>query len=334
MRGQVDGMQSTPAHGRSTRKRVCLLSAVAIAFALLAAPGTATAKPERKTFMVSPVKVEITAKPGETKRRTLQLVNQGDETMTVARSTMDYWIRPDNSFVFSKPAGKSYSAATWIQHDHPNTLEPGQIHECPLVVKVPEDAEPGDHYAAALFTAAGTDPAKTGTKIDGQIASVILVTVAGPTDSKADILDFDVRKAGLFSRDIDTDLLFSDRGNVHVNTLDHVVFKNMFGKPIGNISQGALTVLPNSERRMQTRWTAPFIGVFKAQATVNYGPNLYTFDKKLSSREVTFWVVSPEAIAVLLGCIAAAGVLFYLDVVRRRRHAGLDHVDDEGTYSH
>lgn len=307
----------------------------AIVSALIATPAHALAEPAQHRFQVSPVKLEIAAKPGETQTRTVQLVNNGTENIIIDVETKDYRQRADSSFVLASPGHESFSPATWVSVEETAlVLAPGEVRDCTITVRVPLNVESGGHYACTLFSVNGSQPYTTGLKIDGRIGATLLITVdGGPIRRMGMLKAFDIRTS-LFSRQVDAEALFQNVGNVHVTTIQDVTFKNVFGREVGVASCDPITVLPGARRFLGATWTGPYFGRFTATARVRYGPDMTTYDRQKVSREVAFWIISPEAVLLAVAILALAGSLLALDIRELRRSRASDNEqvqnDDKG----
>jgi hypothetical protein len=298
---------------------ISLLAAIILGF-----PASVRAADPVRTFRVEPVKLEITAAPGETATRTIRVTNHGNVPLDATVSISDYLVRPDSSFVFSAPGHESYSCASWITLPRAAApLLPGEGREYPITIRIPSGAEPGGHYACVLFTATQGAPTGSGVGISVGIGTLALVTVtSGPIRRSGEISDFSVPNA-LLSRNVDARVLFQNTGNVHVSVLQEVVFTDVFGRVVGRVSnKEPATILPGTQRYMSERWVGPHLGWFNARAVLRYGPDIVTYDRQLASESIGFLIVSPESLGILLGAaLATAGVLSIVARARRGRLA-------------
>jgi hypothetical protein len=298
---------------------VGLLSVVLMTLGSESPAGAATPS---HSLRVSPVKVELTLDPGETARQTAKVQNQGDTTFTVNVDVADYSVLPDASFVFSDPGHESYSCAKWISiGPRYFRLVPGEVREYPIDVRVPLNAEPGGNYGCVLFSVTSNAP-KAGLTLNGRVGSLFLLTVSGAEPREEGVVGaFSVRKP-LLSRQTDSQLTFVNKGNVHLNVIQTVAYTNFLGLPVGKVVSAPVTVLPGSKRYLQSRWMAPYFGWFEARSSVNYGPRLDTYNAWAESSKVAFWVVSPEAIAVVALFVIVVASAAAGGVAWSRRRAG------------
>jgi hypothetical protein len=288
----------------------CLvLSAVALIF-----PNSVVASPDGQKLRVSPVKIEITTDPGETATRTIQLANQGTVPFTVRVQLSDYYVRPDGTFVFTPPGHASYSCAAWMKVPFDKIdLAPHEIRDYPMVLEVPKEVEPGEHHSSVLFSLSTNDAQSSGLQVNGRVGTLVLVKVRGGEESELGEVGSLVVRRKMLSRRVESTLPFRVKGNVHLNVIEDLTVFNILGREVGRVTGSPETVLPGSTRLLPATWTAPYFGYFTARAHVRYGPSLAAFNYGSSAPAVSFWVVTPEAIAaiglfaiVLIALIATA----------------------------
>ena len=101
---------------------------------------------------VSPTKIDLTLSSCEIAIQEISVRNTGDETIRVHTYPMDFSIDKENSFTFSEPGYESYSCAAWLSIEEPEfNLAPGENKSVIVTISVPQDLEPGGHYAALFF---------------------------------------------------------------------------------------------------------------------------------------------------------------------------------------
>lgn len=300
---------------------VCLVAAATVAPTALA--HAATQVPRNK-LRVTPVKTELSVRPGETVDQVIIVQNQGLRAFHLTVSVSDYLTTSDGSFVYSRGSEPTYSCAQWIHlGDTSMTLAPGAVVRYPVRLAVPRNAEPGGKNAAVIFAMSTGPPDQSDVGINGRIASQMLVTVGGNELREEGVVgELSISKSPM-SRDVESQIAFQNRGNVHLNVEQEVVYTNFMGQVVGKYAEPAVTVLPTSDRTLMGRWTAPYVGWFTAQSTVRYGMDASQTNRIISPDPVSFWVVSPEAIVVaalaVIALIIAMSAVWWI-VVNRHRH--------------
>jgi hypothetical protein len=334
------------------RKAVLLaLFALVVAAAVLA-EGPASGQP-RFNVTVYPAKMELTVAAGTGQPLKINVRNDSNEPQALKVYFMDYFIRPDNSFVFKEPGHYSYSCAKWLNTDSPSmVVQPGEVGVKPFGVNVPADAEPGGHYGVIFFeqtTLPGQPPAQV--KASGRIGVVTLITVPGEIVREGVIKDVQVDSAWWWPtrklpflpvKKIRCRVVFENRGNVHLTIKGKLTFAPSFGWGTGTVNLGEITVLPHTTRYLDAYLgekapepktpdtsapgqqpkeetpPAPFIGSYRVKAEVRYGPSLDVFDTT-RTKDSGFDVYPLSLLVILLVLIALVLIAVKLFKIRKVR---------------
>lgn len=299
------------------------VSLAALIGLFLGAPLTASAAGPG-SFMAYPSKIESSAAPGQTLVQSVRVRNDGDESIQVESALADYYIRKDNTFVFLPVGARSYSSSTWVSYSPRSfTIPPKVTKDIRITISVPGSAEPGGHYSTVIFKTKAQQNDSTGVSIVSAVAVQLLTVVGDPSQIKrqGDVVAFSSRN-GRFDRNVRSTVTFGNQGNVHLSLKGKVVYTDIFGRKLASEPVQSITVLPGTERSALATWTGPFIGRVKAKATLEYGPDLYTFNTRRTSEEVTFWII-PWREAGLIVIVFLLIALLRL-TIRKRRPSGGD----------
>ena len=132
---------------------------------------------------VSPLKQEITGKPGETVKFKITVSNsrraESDTARAVRLEVMDVTVSEDGALSFQGPGSQKNSASNWVSLGAKAlTVEPGQsrIVECSLTAPY---SAPGEYYSAILVTLEDKGKTDKGVSVTYRIASGVFVTVTG-----------------------------------------------------------------------------------------------------------------------------------------------------------
>jgi hypothetical protein len=132
---------------------------------------------------VSPLKQDLTVRPGETVKFKITVSNsrraESDTARTVRLEVMDVTVSQDGALSFQEPGSQKHSASNWVSPGTKGlTVEPGQsgIVECSLTV--PYSAS-GEYYSAILVTLEDKGKTDKGVSVTYRIASGVFVTVKG-----------------------------------------------------------------------------------------------------------------------------------------------------------
>lgn len=119
------------------------LPALALVVALLCAPASA-----RAAFSVGPSVQDVSLRPGEARVDDFRVKTRGEPGRFIV-DIEDVHQRPDGGLSYARPRGSRFSASSWIQvtprsfDGRPNRVQPVEYR-----VRVPRDAEPGDHVTS------------------------------------------------------------------------------------------------------------------------------------------------------------------------------------------
>jgi hypothetical protein len=138
---------------------------------------------------MSPLKQEVTMKPGETEKVVINLAFNNrlpaDVPQKVTLAIVDVLATEEGSLVFKDAGTLANSASKWITPSMTETtMDPGTMQKVECQIAVPLGAAPGEYYAALLMTLVNPVATDNGVTIQYRIASGIFVTVEGRTFAK------------------------------------------------------------------------------------------------------------------------------------------------------
>lgn len=214
------------------------------------------------------------------------------------------------------------SLAGWFELSSEQVLIPAEkTIELPFTISVPENVQPGGHFAALLV---GTKPpadSENVTKVETSqiVTSLLFLRVSGDVVESGSIRSFRTEEAVLNRPQATFELRFENTGNVHVQPQGEITIQNMWGQKRGAISINRETmfgnVLPDSVRKFDFTWTGEWsladIGRYTAVATLAYG----TENRQFASSQTSFWVI-PWKILSVVGLSLLGFVLFMTWAIR------------------
>jgi hypothetical protein len=309
-------------------KKATILALMLLALLALPAP---RASAQSFDLTVLPAKNEITADPGTTSELSITVRNHAPQAMDIKVYPMDYYITPDNQFLFEEPGHYTYSCATWLRFDRETiSMGPNSEAQLPVRVEVPPDAEPGGHYAVVFFEKVLTpEEIATGAQLAPRVGALILLTVPGEIVREGVIRSFSVKsdflslwgpsqdkKEGFPVRSLRYRLEVENPGNVHITVKAFMSYRPSLGFGRGEVELGEMTILPGTVRYFEGYLPdPPALGVYRAEARILYGKDLFTFDieKRASAG---FWVV--PLLWILILCALAAALYLLARLLRER----------------
>ncbi|MBI5871135.1 MAG: hypothetical protein HZB44_09355 [Actinobacteria bacterium] len=269
-------------------------------------------------FVISPTKVELEMKPGQSASRDIMVANRTGSTVTIEFSMEDFEgsTDPSQATVFMGEEDSSWGARKWLEPEISSiVLKQGETVTFRTKVNVPSTAEPGGHYAAlfAFSTYETEDAAGTAINITSRVGTLFLIKVAGTVEEQGNLSKPEVSGFSEYGP-IDIGLVFNNEGNVHLKPSGRVIVTNILGQAVAEIPAPEWVVLPESSRRSVVKWDSHYLfGRYTARAEIAYGP-----DGTPIIASTTFWVVPWKivlAIALGIGLLIA----FVSWLVRRKR---------------
>jgi hypothetical protein len=312
---------------------ICFVSAVFLAlpiFSALAQPSIG--------IKISPTRIEHIANPGETIEEELQVTNlSGDEKI------LYFYVRDfksegeDGKPKLLEPGKESEDGSTlasWIKADSATVkFMPNETKTVPFRVVVPANADPGGHYGAVVFA---NKPPKVDINsedkgavisVEQQVAGLLLFTVRGAIDERAEIKDFAVdRKMNNTPFDVGFTARIENNGNVHIKPRGMIEISNFFGekKAVLNINEDGGNILPKSIRKFNSQWQGAMgFGKYKASLIFSYGTSPKDGGegmKTTAPQYVYFWIMPWKimGISIFIASILGLALLFSIKYYKRR----------------
>ena len=147
------------------------------------------AAPAQAGLAVSPLKQEISLRPGEPGKLTLTLSNrarrENDPAQSAMLSVVDVVALEAGQLEFKNPGSQKTSAAHWIALSQAETnTDPGKSQTIDVTITPPPQTPSGEYYAAILVTLGSHSKNQDGVDVTYQVASGIFVNVLGQTLTK------------------------------------------------------------------------------------------------------------------------------------------------------
>ena len=267
------------------------------------------------SLSVTPTLVQMAGQPNQLWESQIKVINSNKFPITIYAEVANFAPQGESGHGRLIPIFEEITEGTtlaeWISIDNaPIEIPREQSVTIPFTVNVPENADPGGHFAAILVS---TQPPvledKLTLKTSQIVTSLFFVRIAGDVIEEGSIRSFSVADKFVETPEIDFSLRFQNQGNVQLQPQGQVTIYNMWGKKRGTIPINTQThfgnVLPNSVRKFEFSWegeqTVSDIGRYKAEASLAYG-----FDtKKFETQELYFWVVPLKPMLLTLATIIA-----------------------------
>lgn len=305
--------------------RRIILSALALAAVLsgVALPVTHAATPTTnenvgQALEIAPPVLNIKANPGETVRTTISLRDVSTSPLVVRNQINDFVANGEDGspklLLDEEGSGESspYSLKDWIQPLPQFTLQPREVNQLPVTIRVPANAAPGGYYAVVRFTASPPGIDQSGVSLSASLGTLILLRVNGDAKEEMKIEQFAATKNGseksLFESPPITFLTrVKNNGSSHEQPTGQASIKDMFGNAVANVNVNLSrsNVLPGSIRAFSQPLDSSVIGDrflfgrYTADLKLNYGTQGQTMTASTS-----FWVIPYRMVGFALLLIA------------------------------
>jgi hypothetical protein len=267
------------------------------------------------TLTISPIDFKFNIDPGKSQTDQIRLTNNGDTKLSVQSAAEDFLQQDeDGTPGFIPLASEQTTLAKWITVGITDfTISPQETKTIPFTIAVPQNGEPGGHYAAIFFK---TVPPQTigGTQIglSNQIGSLVLVQVSGNITKTGKIVETQVPKF-VNHGPVNLVVRFEDTGNTHYDTQGDIKIYNWFGKNTEELDLPTHTILPNSIRKFATTFSQKWlVGKYTVKAEIKDG------DGNLQTNETTFFAFPWQEALMVLGALII--VIAIIIAVRKKKN--------------
>jgi hypothetical protein len=311
-----------PAEGRPILPQSLRAATVTLLLALLSllmVPSAALAL----DVGISPARMEHTVEPGTTLEGSIRVGTHGDAPLDARLYVTDFAIDPTGAFVFLEPGHTAYSAATWITLSaEPVTMIPDQPVTIDYVIRIPEEAEPGGHYAM-IFCETHTQDGEGSVVLAGRVGCQVLLTVPGDIVQHVAIGSVEAPPLLFgFGRE-KVSVSVENDGNVHAIPGGYMNVAGGFPAKDLHFDLDRITLLPGSTHTYeQELHDLPWIGRVRVTADIRYGPRAEEFTVG-EVREIEVFVLSWKVL-VLAGLVVVGSILAVIgERAARRKRARL-----------
>lgn len=266
---------------------------------------------ESAGLSISPLNFELTANPGDRLPNAIKIFNTSDGAQVVRITVEDFApVGETGQVALTEDTNYTFSLAKWVTFTPIEfLLEAGQLQIVEFNVDVPEDAEPGGHYASILATVGGQSEGGSG--IAQKIGALLLLQVAGEVKEEMKVVSMDAPDFSEYGPVI-ISTRFQNTGSVHLKPRGFISVRNMFGTEVAKLNLDQKNVLPDSIRKIDAEFNGDFLfGKYTATMTAIYGSK-----NEPLSYSTSFWIIPWKITAgVGIGTLFLVSLLF---LARRR----------------
>lgn len=287
----------------------------------------------QSSVQVSPLIVEYHLLPGQNQKGRLIFFNPSSVPQRITPKIFDFAPADEiGGLRFFEDPGWQFSASRWILfNQEPFELGPEEEKTLLFTALVPDEAQPGSHFAAVFGEAEPIQEEEPGeevkVKIHVGVGTLFLVDVPDllhrPDSYRGHLVSFEIRGLAPVARRLaemakmpvglvkDEPLTFVARfkntGNFYQRPKGKIVVVDFLGRKVKEIALKQQRVLPEATIQFKSDWQPNFLfGLYRARLEFYYGPenNLLT-EENLSFLAFSTWpmILAPSAILLILGIL-------------------------------
>lgn len=269
-----------------------------------------------------------TAKVGQEIEDRVDVINLANEPVKVRVWGADATTAPDGAYTIKEV---ETDIGTWIAFpikQGPKTelkeerildLKARETKTIKFILKVPENAEVGDHMGAIMAQAIGTSreiegggaPVEAVMRVVTQVGARVYLTISGKIVRILELPKFswEKRDGSLYFV-----LTLKNGGNVRIEPKGEIIVENILGTEVGAVEIPTRVIFPKDEIVLPVKWgRIPFFGRFTAKALLTYET------EETLTRELIFWILPPRG--VLLGISLGIILLLARFLLRRKKRS-------------
>ncbi len=208
-------------------------------------------------MIISPVRFEISGDPGETILKEMIIVNDENVTQSLYSSFANFEAQGETgSASFVDPVE---GIGTWMQTDTSIYLTPGEQKKVNIIIKIPENAEPGGHFGVIFWGNSPTNPLLgQQLSIGAKSGLLVLLTVNGEVKEGGGLLSFKTKddKFWYNTLPVSFEYRFRNDGSDRIKPVGKIKLRSFAFIPAGFIDANSVNgnILPNSTRKYSVDW--------------------------------------------------------------------------------
>lgn len=210
---------------------------------------------EAFALSVTPVRFEVSGNPGDIISEELLLFNETNTEEIFYSSFSNFEAQGESGNpAFVEPVE---GLGTWMTAPSAIVIPPQKSVSVPFSITIPEDAEPGGHFAVIFF---GDSPTTedNAVSVGSKLGVLVLLSVNGDVKESAGLVDFKLKENKFLYNTLPVDFTYRFRndggdrikpqGSLEIRNSFYIKTQNLNGNPVeGNI-------LPNSTRKFDISW--------------------------------------------------------------------------------
>jgi len=146
---------------------------------------------------------------------------------------------------------------TWMDAGESVTILPNESKTIPLLIRIPDDAYPGGHFAVVFF-GNNTSDNNSQVTVGAKTGVLILLSVNGNVLEAGGLISFNTKDNKLLfnSLPVSMEYRWKNDGNDRVKPSGEITIRNLFYIPVAHINANSVSgnILPHSTRLFNVDW--------------------------------------------------------------------------------
>ena len=197
-------------------------------------------------------------------------------------------------------------------------MENGKKAIISVKIKIPPDSEQKGFYGAVLIAAkkiGGNEDVAA--KVVSRLGTLFFVKVGSGSFEDGAVKSFCVKEGAVFldKTPVELEILFENKGNVHLTPYGEIEIFNIFGGSVGVEKIDPWFVLPDSLRARYVKWDGAglfTIGRYEARLKLAKG-----YGDLADEKNYVFWIIPWKIIVIVL--VVLFGIIFVIKAIINRR---------------
>lgn len=272
-----------------------------IVFLFLLTPNFAEAQ---NFFGVTPTKIELSLRPGESETRKVKVVNDFSVPKRFIVSVEDFTDGSNgDDVVIGNEPNNPMSLYRYLYANQKNfVLQPGQEIDLNVAVNLPANMNPGSKHAVLLISSIDLDAKAAAAKTIARVGVLFFVRVEGEENFSGQLVNAGLLGGPFLFGDKEPTVFLSyeNSGNTYLNPYGYIEIQNVFSRQKKQVAIEPWFVLPESSRIREVPTVSLFGGVYTFKVLLNRG-----YDNIIDTEQHYLFVLSVKFIILLLVLILA-----------------------------
>jgi len=229
--------------------------------AFAAAPADSASSDQALNIEISPLPIQLSAKPGTKVSTDLRIRNGGSKPETLKISLKTFSADgPDGKIVLRNPTPND-TFLNWVSFDRTQFDAPaGQWQTIRMTINVPSSAAFGYYYAVQVGLASPPEPQPGAARLQGAVAIFVLLNAEAPgAERKIEVSKFSANHSTYEFLPVNFTVRVRNSGNVHTAPHGNIFIKRG-GRQVAalDVNNAEGQVLPKSNRTFSAAWNDGF----------------------------------------------------------------------------